>query len=305
MTHNDTVGILMATYNGAKYIKEQLDSIICQTYENWILYISDDGSSDDTLSILYEYERKDNRIHVEQSLHRGACGNFAQLINKYGSLFNYLMFCDQDDVWKENKVKLSFENMKQRENELGNKPIMVFCRKKIVNSNLKEIDKENLDMRTDFHSILLQNPIYGCTMMLNKSAIEIATPIPLYATNHDHWIALKLSLCGNIYLINKELILYRQHNNNVTGGMNNYGVLNKIKKWNIVNEEIKKMLIMSYKFCKCNNENVVAQSYIKMIECKKNIILKMHNIHKYKIQLNNRLATVRIKYVLYFKMGNF
>lgn len=109
----DTVAILMATYNGDKYIEEQIQSIINQTYKNWQLFIRDDGSSDETLKIIKNFTNIDHRIHkITDNLgNLGPCLNFNELIKTHLE-YKYIMFADQDDVWLENKIMISVNKIK-------------------------------------------------------------------------------------------------------------------------------------------------------------------------------------------------
>ena len=106
MIENKKIDILMATYNGEKYLAEQIDSIICQTYKNWNLLIRDDGSSDNTFKILKEYEKKDDRIKIikDKKGNLGIAKNFEELLKISSS--ELIMFSDQDDVWKKDKIKI-------------------------------------------------------------------------------------------------------------------------------------------------------------------------------------------------------
>ena len=120
-----TIAILMATYNGEKYLGEQIDSLLAQTYKDWHLYIHDDGSTDNTNAILQEYAQKHSNIHVlEYESQRGAMRNFLSLLQRVEA--DYYMFCDQDDVWLKEKVELSFEEMKRQEAACQGKPIIVY-----------------------------------------------------------------------------------------------------------------------------------------------------------------------------------
>ena len=106
MNQDKTIEILMATYNGEKYISEQINSIINQTYKNWKLLIRDDGSKDETLEILKEYEKKDKRINILRDTkgNLGFVKNFEELLKN--SSEEFIMFSDQDDYWLENKIEL-------------------------------------------------------------------------------------------------------------------------------------------------------------------------------------------------------
>ena len=120
------IAILMATYNGEKYIETQLKSILCQTIRDWVLYIRDDGSTDRTLSVISKFIKKDIRIKLVSDTveHRGADNSFMWLLNKVNA--DYYMFCDQDDYWLPNKIENTISRMDSIEKERGEStPIIV------------------------------------------------------------------------------------------------------------------------------------------------------------------------------------
>ena len=112
------IDILMATYNGGKYVEEQLKSIISQSYENWNLVIRDDGSGDNTLKILNEYSKSDKRIHIilDNKGNLGLVKNFEELMKR--STEEYIMFSDQDDVWVDNKINILLQKMLEIEKKM-------------------------------------------------------------------------------------------------------------------------------------------------------------------------------------------
>lgn len=221
-----TVDILMATYNGERYIREQIESIRSQSFTDWRLLISDDCSTDNTLSIINRYAAIDERINVvsEGRRYGGAKENFFSLMHYAES--PYVMFCDQDDVWLANKVSKSLEAIVRLEKTYScNKPLLVYCDMKVVDSRLNIINESferlcNYDpYRVAFKHLLTQNVIPGCAMLVNKPAMHCA-----YITHdvsdiemHDWWIALIAAAFGEIYFIDESLSLYRQHGKNELG----------------------------------------------------------------------------------------
>lgn len=218
--------ILLSTYNGEKYLKEQINSIIAQDYTNWRLLIRDDGSKDNTLDIIKDYcNQYPNKIKLIQD-NKGNIGCLKSFeVLMYASDAKYLLFCDQDDIWLPNKVGETVSAIKQAEMD-GSMPIVTHCDLKVVDSNLKVIDNSFLhyiktnvsfyDKEPRFFSV--GNYIPGCTMGLNYSAKLISLPFGKFAQVHDWWILLRVSCNGGkIIHINESLILYRQHQNNVRG----------------------------------------------------------------------------------------
>lgn len=133
------IAILMSTYNGSLFIKEQIESILKQTNKEWLLYIRDDGSTDDTRMILQEYTRKNpSKIHLlhDEFMNIGAGRSFMHLLEVVNA--DYYMFCDQDDVWMENKIERTYLYLRNLEQKFGkNTAIGVFTDLTVVDSNLK------------------------------------------------------------------------------------------------------------------------------------------------------------------------
>ena len=222
------VYILLATYNGEKYIREQLESLLVQTYQNWILWIHDDGSEDGTVNIIKEYKSKfPNKIKfLDDGL---KCGgpkqNFAHLLNCIDDNYDYIMFCDQDDVWLNDKIEITLNKMIEIEKNYPNKPIIIHTDLKVVDEQLNSIadsffvyQRINPKWSKDFNISLVQNSVTGCTMMINKKAKEISLPIGNNAIMHDWWILLKvLQNDGIVEYVDKATVLYRQHFSNHIG----------------------------------------------------------------------------------------
>lgn len=286
--------ILMATYNGELYIRDQIDSIIKQTYGNWKLYIADDCSTDSTVQIVHEYTKLDGRIKFEINKdRRGPCQNFGDLLNKHLNEGDFFMFSDQDDIWDETKIEKSVFSI---ENTVNNKPLLVYSRKVLVNSNLEVIGYDR-DSKGEIKDILCQNHIYGCTMFFNKMLAEVSLPVPLIATNHDYWIALCAVFFGEIILLDEFLMKYRVHSNNVTGGLNQYGLINKIRSWGIVNNKLKQKYRMCFYF---SNKNFCKEAEMyKRIFTSRGII-KICNVIKFGYRADSVLGTVREYFLILF-----
>ena len=217
----EKVDILLATYNGARYLKEQLDSILNQTYSDFRLIISDDKSTDKTRSIIEEYAEKDSRIECYfQESNLGVIKNFEFLMKKVES--NFFMFSDQDDIWKENKIEKSMEVMESEKADL------VYSDLEVVDKNLNTTYKsywklKGLDNKVkkynNFSALYLNNFITGCTMLCKKKFIDMILPLPNKSkfVLHDYWVALIVSQHGNLAYVKEPLIKYRQHKDNKVG----------------------------------------------------------------------------------------
>lgn len=228
------IAILMATYNGEKYLKEQINSIVNQTNQDWTLYIQDDGSSDKTIDIINSY--KDSRIVlVDVGLTRQGAGmNFMSLLNIVES--NYYMFCDQDDVWFNNKIEIEYERMIEEEKKHSPQtPIIVHTSRTYTDVNLKvKVENEFNPKQLPDEIILkkiekLKNPnilrIYtivgGCTMMLNSTVKKIVFPY-INVRVHDSVCAMAVANNGGIIsTIITPTMYYRLHSTNTCGVSDN------------------------------------------------------------------------------------
>lgn len=226
-----SIAILMATYNGEKYLREQIDSILCQTNRDWTLYIQDDGSKDATLEIIKSYD--DERIVlVDVGLTRqGACMNFMSLLNMVES--EYYMFCDQDDVWFVDKVEKSLERMKESEciKNGKNVPIIVHTDRTHTDAELNvrlksEFNPRNVSMQKVKEKIdKLKNPnilaIYtivgGCTMLINREVKRVVLPF-INVRVHDSICAMAVANSGGVIeTILEPTMYYRLHSTNTCG----------------------------------------------------------------------------------------
>lgn len=221
------IDILMATYNGEKYIEEQINSILNQTTSDWKLYIRDDGSSDNTVDIIEKFvQRYPDKIFFIKDNKKGlgAKLNFGELIKMSSS--DYCMFCDQDDVWINDKIEKTLREMNNMESKYGkNTPILIHTDLLVVNENLEIIDNSFFKYqginpnRNSLNNLLFSNTVTGCTMMLNKELTKLIKIIPEESMMHDWWIALVAAYLGKIYTINEPTIMYRQHSNNTLGAV--------------------------------------------------------------------------------------
>lgn len=243
------IAILLATYNGGNYIKVQLDSIINQTYTNWVLFVSDDGSVDSTVSIIESYCSKDDRILLisNERKNNGACKHFGNLLDKVlDKDWDFVMFADQDDYWNENKIQTTLNSM-LNEADFLQKSKLVYTDFEYGNELLKPLKAET-DKNTSLwkepilNRLLAENNIYGCTMMINRVLAEKLCPIPHCAENHDYWVALVASLFGDIVHIKERTILYRQHSNNVSGHYLNNTIKARIKRYYKKNEPLERII---------------------------------------------------------------
>ena len=225
MEHNNyDIAVLLATYNGGKYIREQLESLFQQYCDQFHLYVRDDGSSDDTMKIVEEFRQKyPDRITIleDSQKHRGAAKSFMYLLENVDS--EYYMFCDQDDIWLPEKIEKTFARMKD-ETAAKNVPVLVATDLKVVDEQLSPIkDSFNEDLKIDVFRkhpelICVRHVVTGCTMMFNRAAKLASLPMSPRATMHDEWVALCVHFKGGVIsILDDATILYRQHKSNTLG----------------------------------------------------------------------------------------
>ncbi|MCD8553999.1 glycosyltransferase family 2 protein [Seleniivibrio sp.] len=220
-----SVSVLLATYNGSKFISQQIDSLLSQSFTDFKMYIHDDDSSDETLCILKEY--KDERIIILKDGIKcgGAKENFAHLLQFCIGKSDYYMFCDQDDVWLEDKIESTLAKMTESEELFPHVPILVHTDLKVVGSDLSVISdsmirfqKIKVSNNYNIIKLSLENTVTGCTVMMNHSLAEKLTDMPEEAIVHDWWAGLTaLAYGGKVVYLDKATILYRQHERNTIG----------------------------------------------------------------------------------------
>ena len=224
---NNSIAILLATYNGETYLKEQIDSLLAQTYQDWHLYVHDDGSTDDTVAIIKGYTEQypDKVTLLDYPSQGGPCKNFLSMMDRVEA--TYYMFCDQDDVWIPEKISLSIQEMKRQEEVHPQKPIVVFTDLYVVDEHLN-ITYDSMWRYTGIHPQYIKtfadtgghtSIATGCTMLFNKLSKTCHSHYsPEKAIMHDCWVCLcTLRDGGIVYGISKQLVLYRQHGNNCLG----------------------------------------------------------------------------------------
>ncbi|MDE6605759.1 MAG: glycosyltransferase family 2 protein [Clostridia bacterium] len=229
----NTVAVLLSTYNGEKFLKEQLDSILNQRGVSVELFIRDDGSKDSTLELLASYSETHKNMHLFFETNVGVGNSFMNLLYSVGSGYDYYAFADQDDIWEENKLFEAVSMLAQSD-------------KVLYASNQECVDKDgnSLGLRYDINreihlapiAILEKNMLAGCTMVFKRGLYEIITvensrPTEELLRNrlHDVWVAMTASINGGIIYDERSFIKYRQHENNVVGA-NDGGIVKKIKE---------------------------------------------------------------------------
>ena len=274
------ITIIMAVYNGQEYIREQLESLKDQTYTEWRLVIRDDRSSDKTAEIVKKFSDEVEQeviFKVNEKPSGSAKNNFALLIND-AKESDYVMFCDQDDIWKKDKIEITFNKMKQAEERYGRDfPLLVHGDVEVIDENgninadsMFEMSHINADSKLP--QILIQNHVTGCTMMCNKKLIA---GISEYASSeyiimHDYLAALYASVFGKIEVIKKPLLSYRQHSGNSVGAKNNNNPVYLLKRLANGRKSYKEAMETSRNqvkfFVEIYREELAAEKYCKEYE---------------------------------------
>jgi glycosyltransferase involved in cell wall biosynthesis len=225
----EKISIAMATYNGEKFLREQLDSILVQSWTNFELIICDDCSTDKTTEIIAEYQKKDARIKFFQNtVNLGFKKNFERIITLCAS--DFIALCDQDDIWTIDHLKILYENIGDNDciganslivNEKGisqNKTLLEYWPIHILPENADDL----------FYHELYSNMIQGSTSLIRSSLIKKALPIPENIKYHDYWFALIAGLNGGTKYINNVILMYRRHSNNASA-YQLFSIINAIK----------------------------------------------------------------------------
>lgn len=277
----ELIDVLLPTYNGEKYVKEQIESILNQTYKNIRLIISDDCSTDNTVQIVKEYEEKDNRVKViVQEENLGVIKNIEFLLNQVQA--DFYMLSDQDDFWMPQKIEKTFEKLKEKNADL------VFGDLEVVDEKLNKIHSSFNDFMLLSRKIekyintdrlnYLYNCITGCTILSKKELLSKILPLPKSSKYvlHDHWIGLVASLNGKVAYIQETYIKYRQHGNNEVGAQK---VTHSMEHMNDVRNHFINVKLGLFETYVQNNEmfsadvqtlNKEALEYFKRLQNKKN-----------------------------------
>lgn len=227
----------MATYNGERYLRPQLDSILKQLAPNDELIISDDGSTDSTIEIIESY--KDKRIHILRSNHKNLILNFENALNHAKG--DLIFLADQDDVWFNGKIEKCIKQLKNFALVFSN--AAMFKGDDIHNFELFFKDGKR---KTGLLSNLYKVNFLGATLAFRKSVLERALPFPRGIAMHDIWIGLNAEVIGNTYYIDEPLIYYRRHETNASsaGDKSKNSLVIKMKiRWQLLSALILRSIV--------------------------------------------------------------
>jgi len=294
------IDILMATYNGEKYIRQQLDSILQQDYDNWNLIIRDDCSSDNTVQIIEEYQskfpQKIKLIHAEAPS-GSAQNNFFALLPYSQS--EYMMFADQDDVWLLNKISLTLSKMEQMEQLYGKStPLLVYTDLAIVDEDLTVINPSRYKMhdinpeRNHLNHLIAQGIVYGCTLMVNRALLNFVEEKPSVDVMHDTWLSLLAASFGAIDYIDEALVMYRRHGGNASSLCNKgriqwvlyqLGNIRKIREKHRAYYKQANELLKQFDAILTSGQKILLEDYANLdnaLPIKKAKVLKKHNLFR-------------------------
>lgn len=236
---NKKVIILMSTYNGEKYIAEQLESLIKQTYKNIEILIRDDGSKDKTKEIIKEFALKNNNINLIEGENIGFIDSFLELLEIANSA-DYYAYCDQDDVWMEDKIERAVQFLEKTNDD---KPVLYFSNSDYYDTNMNFIATAEKNKIYSFRNSLVECVTQGMTMVVNNFTRKtIIKNKPKNCLYHDWWTYMICSGFGEIIYDDKSLVKYRRHNKSVTvEGKNPFQLfIFRIKKF-VVGDSLKQI----------------------------------------------------------------
>jgi len=205
------VSIAMCTYNGERFIHEQLDSILTQSHKHIELIITDDGSTDKTIDIIEKYQKADKRIKLyKNKKNLGFIKNFEKAISLCDGA--YIALADQDDIWKSEKLETFLYEIKDN--------LLIYSDAELIDKNSKELNKTLLGKKNliinNNQAFIFDNCVSGNTLMFSKKLKEYILPIPKDITFHDTWIAFIASTIGSITYTSKPMIYYRRYREQIT-----------------------------------------------------------------------------------------
>lgn len=219
------VAILLSTYNGELFLKEQLDSLIAQSHSNWTIFASDDGSTDETLAILEKYQTKlgDDRLILLNGPRQGFAKNFLSMVKNTSIKADYFAFCDQDDIWLPERLSTAITTLQPIP---SNQPALFCSRTRLINEEGRQIGLSPLFSKpTSFKNAIVQSIAGGNTMLFNRKARELLanTCTEKIIISHDWWLYMLVSGCGgHVHYSPQPLVDYRQHGNNLIGSNSSF-----------------------------------------------------------------------------------
>lgn len=287
----------MTTFNGEDFLSEQLESIKKQTRNNWLLWISDDGSSDNTLDIIHKFrEQNKDKVFVLSGPRKGSDENFWSLIKNSSIKSEYFAFADQDDIWKEEKLEIAISKI----SKVKNIPLLYCSRTEIINSAGKKIGlSPNFNKKPSFNNALVQSIAGGNTMVFNKQTRNLLYKVPSnYEIVAHDWLTYQLvtGSGGEVIYDKTPYTKYRQHGKNQIGS--NLGLFARVKRIS---------LLLLGRFKNWNEKNILILNHLShnftlsskkdleyFINLRKNYTFRIKNIFHLKIYRQTRLGNIAL-----------
>lgn len=222
---NPHISILLATYQGERFLQSQLDSIVVQTHQNWSLHVSDDGSTDRTLDILLNFKRSSEReLEVLQGPRQGFLRNFMHLLASVPDSSEYFAFCDQDDRWVRDKLERAVRWLESRS---GDKPLLYCSRTQSIDEEDQQLGLSPLFMHPPaFSNAMVQSIAGGNTMVFNRKVLELVRKCGTTCVlpSHDWWLYIVTTGAGGEVRYDPiPSVEYRQHDHNQVGANSTFG----------------------------------------------------------------------------------
>ena len=248
------VAIVLCTYNGEQFLQAQLDSIEKQTHRHWVLFVSDDGSTDKTLSLVGDFAQRvgTERVHIFAGPRRGFAKNFLSLVRRPQIDAPYIAFADQDDIWLPEKLQCALAFFEKKEEGLA----LYAGRTRYIDEHDHVLGESTLFSKPpSFANALVQSIGGGNTMMINRHTLNSLRDAPqsLDIYSHDWWFYLLVSaLGGTVFYDPKPLVLYRQHGSNIVGMNTTWS-----QKWRRI------QMLLAGDFSQWNMRNIAALAYFR------------------------------------------
>ena len=281
---NKLISVCLATYNGEKYLKEQLDSIKKQTYKNFELIVQDDLSKDKTLEILQNYEGLDIQIYKNKK-NMGYIKNFESLLKKASG--EYIAICDQDDIWEPNKLEILINNIKEN-SLIYSDSLLIDGYGNSLHKTLSQKLKNNFIDSYSALNFLYDNSVSAHAMLFKRELLQHIFPFPK-TTYFDAWIAANAANTGSVKYIDKTLVMYRQHSTNTLGNVKK--TKNKIRK--TLKNKVQK------KEQEVKNTLEKIKEFVKISSLKKDDLKLLLTLQKYYEGFDNRWFSFKMFVFLY------
>lgn len=244
------IHIIMCTYNGEKYVQEQIDSILNNTETDWVLYISDDGSTDKTYDLASEYA-KDYPEKIILTTHKNTADPSIHFLEKVRDIStrmqsdDHIMLCDQDDIWYSNKIQRTLQCMNCLATKSSNEIPLLVCtdvevvneKKELIAASYRKMNHYNIK-KLDAGHLLMEHKAQGCTIMINKVLADMVKELPQTVTGHDVWLEMIAVTMGKVGYLDESTMAYRRHSEQYTVGEMGY--------WNILFKQLKNIKNQKY-----------------------------------------------------------